>query len=285
MAHHNISIVNLVMMVSIVIAFRLGLWFGRNWTETFIPCSSKTRIFKERFSSKSTFLESISQLRIHHKRISNNLDTEDVDDRVTKPQGNIKPISKPTAESALSPSPMTTVVIATALKNADIRENDGFGFQKTSMAGTLHENENKKISVNHAEDVNNKNLRIIPNKFLSGSGVNPKPSYFQIRESDSPKIGDFHCGGSEVEGCCAFYVTGIKHAQKICDSYSDYCLGFVMAPFPVGGTPLLFNESAQPQEKRHLVYLKRRVDKMTSNFLTDFFVKSKHMKSVRWKFP
>ena len=101
------------------------------------------------------------------------------------------------------------------------------------------------------------------------------PSYTQIRESDSPKIGDFLCGGSAVENCCAFYVHDINEAKMICNVYLDLCKGFVMSSVGSG----VIN-SHQP---KYLMYLKNNVASMVSNFLTDFYIKTVHMRELGWR--
>lgn len=132
----------------------------------------------------------------------------------------------------------------------------------------------KKLQVSHILSSGNIIRQDQKNKFLKDHGwkQNNVPMYIQIRESDSPSIGDFHCGGTEVGNCCAFYVSNVDEAKEICNSYRDYCRGFVLSTL-----------GANAQRQQYLMYLKTRADSMTSNFLTDFFVKSKYMNSIAWR--
>ena len=133
---------------------------------------------------------------------------------------------------------------------------------------------NLQKSVSHILSSGNVIRQDQKNKFLKDHGWkrNDVPMYIQIRESDSPSIGDFHCGGTEVGNCCAFYVNNVNEAKEICNSYRDYCRGFVLSTL-----------GANAQRQQYLMYLKTRADSMTSNFLTDFFVKSKYMNSIGWR--
>jgi len=98
------------------------------------------------------------------------------------------------------------------------------------------------------------------------------PKYIQIRESDSPKLGDFVCGGTMVEDCCAFYVRHVEEAKRICNAFDKLCKGFVLSSLSVAGDKL-----------QYLMYLKNDVSGMVSNFLTDFFVKTEYMKQMDWR--
>ena len=132
----------------------------------------------------------------------------------------------------------------------------------------------KNLQVSHILSSGNVIQQGQENKFLKNQGwkQNNVPMYIQIRESDSPSIGDFHCGGTQVHNCCAFYVNNIDEAKEICNSYRDYCRGFVLSTL-----------GANAQRQQYLMYLKTRADSMSSNFLTDFFVKSKYMNSIAWR--
>lgn len=109
-------------------------------------------------------------------------------------------------------------------------------------------------------------------KIQVGNLLEPVPDYIQIREADSPTVGDFVCGGSAVPNCCAFYVENIAQAKKICDSYRDQCEGFVLSSLSTSGVKVEYS-----------VYLKSTVSAMTKNFLTDFFVKTKFIKNIGWR--
>jgi len=146
--------------------------------------------------------------------------------------------------------------------------------------GKVLQNDQEILEVNLA-DLSKKtdNLAHIPREgdvfsFVSKSKESSveAPLYIQIRESDSPTIGDFHCGGTEVPRCCAFYVNNIGEAKKICDSYRDFCKGFVLSTL-----------SEHAEKLQYLMYLKNNIEEMTSNFLTDFFVKSRYIKSIGWR--
>ena len=250
---HALGAVNIILMVVIVTSFRLGVWFGQNWSQKFSPCTDLT---DDGFvvDDGSDRVDDISRLRHHHKRI-----------KIHDP----KPISKPTADSAQSPSPVTTVM----------RKNARVVFHRNTLVGKFSKKRSDSIKIE--DDVLIQKLNIIPNKLPLDSAVQLKqsvPDYVQIRESDSPGIGDFNCGGTVVEGSCAFYVNGIEHAKKICNSFSDYCRGFVFVS--ADSLPILLDSTTG----QHLIYLKTKVNEMTMHFLTDFFVKSKHMKDVGWKF-
>ena len=256
MAPHNIGTLNIILLIVMVTVFRLGIWFGRNWTQTFAPCVALTGIDDDESDTKFIY---------RHKRF-----------RIHDP----KPISKPTvADSAQPPSSMTTL---------KARERDGgeVVFKRNSLINKFSSSNNKIKFVTKkmiVDDVLVKKMKIMPNKMLpdSAASIRTVPDYVQIREADSPGVGDFNCGGTEVEGSCAFYVDGIEHAKKICNSFSDYCRGFVLTPQLAAQSPPLLLESTPGQ---HLVYLKTKVDEMKVNFLTDFFVKTNHMKEIGWKF-
>lgn len=122
-----------------------------------------------------------------------------------------------------------------------------------------------------------KNLKIIVpknenNLFDNNSGNLEIPDYIQIREADTPKFGDFTCGGTVIPQCCAHYVGDIEEAKKICYSYSNYCKGFVLSTTSSSITNVLY-----------LMFVKTDVSRLSANFLTDFFVKSKFLKEIDWK--
>lgn len=251
-----------------VTIFRFGVWFGRNWTQTFFSCVTLTGnedLKPDGFviDENDDRLNDASKLRLyHHKRF--------------QIHGNPKPISRPTAHSAQSPSPMTIIE----------KDTEEVVFERSFLIDRFSSN-NKKIEtkqVNENDAVLVKKMKIFPNKILPqslASVPSSVPDYVQIREADSPGVGDFNCGGTEVKGSCAFYVDGIEHAKKICNSFSDYCRGFVLTPqLAANSLPLLLDSTPG----RQLVYLKTKVNKMTMNFLTEFFVKTKHMKEIGWKF-
>ena len=98
------------------------------------------------------------------------------------------------------------------------------------------------------------------------------PAYVQIREADSPTVGDFTCGGTAVPNCCAFYIGSVAEGKKICNSYKDYCKGFVLSSL-----------SAKAEKLEYLMYLKTSVSSMTINYLTDFFIKTDFVKRVGWR--
>ena len=98
------------------------------------------------------------------------------------------------------------------------------------------------------------------------------PAYIQIREADTPTVGDFHCGGSAVENCCAFYIRNIEEGKKICNSYRDYCKGFVLSSL-----------STDTGKIEYLMYLKTTVSSLTINYVTDFFVKVKFVQYIGWR--
>ena len=271
MAPHNIGTLNIILMLVMVTVFRLGIWFGRNWTNTFSPCVTLTG--DEQLNPGEGFV-----VDDRMDGVSSNLRYYQ-DKRFRQIHGNPKPISKPTAaDSPQSPSPMTTIAQAG-------KDGGEVVFKRNSLVDKSSSNHKNLDAKKMNEDaVFVKKLKIMPNKISpkSAASVHSIPDYVQIREADSPGVGDFNCGGTEVEGSCAFYVDGIEHAKRICNSFSDYCRGFVMTPQIAAQTPPLILLESTPG--RHLVYLKTKVDELTMNFLTDFFVKTNHMKEIGWKF-
>eukprot|EP00111_Clytia_hemisphaerica_P011993 TCONS_00035255-protein len=121
-------------------------------------------------------------------------------------------------------------------------------------------------------------LRLIRNNISrTNLKVTPPPTtpdYVQIKQADSMGAGDFLCGGSVIENSCAFYVDNLLAAKEVCDSFSGHCKGFVFNAMP----------PSADKKIQYMVFIKKRVDKMTESILMDFFVKSKYMSEIGWKF-
>lgn len=109
-------------------------------------------------------------------------------------------------------------------------------------------------------------------KTNSSNRVKNDRSYMEIRKLDSPAIGDFHCTGTAVENCCAFYIQSLREAKDICDNLEDLCKGFVLT-----------TTSREDGTTEFLVYMKENIRSVTTNILTDFFIKTKFIKTVSWR--
>lgn len=230
-------------IVSTFMVFQIGVWIGRSWPD--FPCPKQ---------------------RNHHHPDQNN--TGDNVKVPPPPESNVvptsvRPIGKPTAFDESS------------IGNKDIIFNPRSGSVLETKLAAIENLENEKKKTNSPLQKGKKyekDMVILPNKLNTVYLHRTIPDYVQIREADSPQTGDFNCGGSVIPNCCAFYVHGIEEAKKVCDSYSDYCKGFVLNAI-----------NSSPTGVKHLMYLKREVNQMSLNFLTDFFVKSKHMNKISWK--
>ena len=231
------------LVVAMFVMFQIGVWIGRSWPD--FPCPK--------------------QHRYHENNIDAEVSTSSGSNAVPT---SVRPIGKPTAfdkdmidnKDIVFDPPSSEYVLKTKLA----------ALKKGAMQKKGDSNSSKPLQKQTKVD---KDMVILPNKVKDRDILHRTiPDYVQIREADSPQTGDFNCGGSVIPHCCAFYVDGIEEAKKVCDSYSDYCKGFVLSVL-----------NASPTNVQHLMYLKREVNQMSLNFLTDFFVKSKHMNKISWK--
>ena len=147
---------------------------------------------------------------------------------------------------------------------------------------TAYQNRNKAIifqkeAVSSLKDAN-KDLKLIRNNIsrtnLKYTPPPTTPNYVQIKQADSMGAGDFLCGGSVIENSCAYYVNDLLAAKELCDSFSGHCKGFVFNAMP----------PSADKKIQYLVFIKKRVDKMTESVLMDFYVKSQYMSEIRWKY-
>ena len=95
--------------------------------------------------------------------------------------------------------------------------------------------------------------------------------YIQIKEADSPKIGDFPCSVTVVPKCCAFSVSDTNEAKRICEAFGTFCKGFVMSTISSNGDSF-----------EYIMYLKRYLNGTMANYLTDFYIKVDFLDELRW---
>ena len=95
--------------------------------------------------------------------------------------------------------------------------------------------------------------------------------YIQIKEADSPKIGDYPCSATVVPNCCAFTITDTNEAKRICEAFGKFCKGFVMSTI-----------SSNVDSFEYIMYLKKDLNGTMANYLTDFFIKVDFLDELRW---
>ena len=95
--------------------------------------------------------------------------------------------------------------------------------------------------------------------------------YIQIKEADSPKIGDFPCAATAVPECCAFSVSDTNEAKRICEAFGKFCKGFVMSTI-----------SSKKDSFEYIMYLKKDLNGTLANYLTDFFIKVDFLDELKW---
>lgn len=251
--------VTLLMMYFI---FQMGVYVGRTWPN--FPCPAQSDESFETVSVKMTMA-----LPVVNKM------NKTVFKRVTRKfSPKVLPIRKTTITPVEEMRPNNAIVFEENFVAAPtvISTNGAKSNQQTTTNARHDEGLTpRKIELKRIDEP----LKLIVQNdydLLAGNADIGIPDYIQIREADTPKYGDFDCGGTVIPHCCAHYVVDIAEAKKVCHSYSDYCKGFVLSTMSSSSTNI-----------RYLMYLKTDVSKMCSNFLTDFFVKSKFMKEIDWK--
>ena len=95
--------------------------------------------------------------------------------------------------------------------------------------------------------------------------------YIQIKEADSPRIGDFPCGATVVPKCCAFSVSDTNEAKRICEAFDTFCKGFVMSTI-----------SSNVDSFEYIMYLKKDLNGTMANYLTDFYIKVDFLDELKW---
>jgi len=95
--------------------------------------------------------------------------------------------------------------------------------------------------------------------------------YIQIKEADSPRIGDFPCKATVVPKCCAFSVSDTNEAKRICEAFDKFCKGFVMSTITSNGDAF-----------EYIMYLKKNLNGTMANYLTDFYIKVEYLDELKW---
>ena len=95
--------------------------------------------------------------------------------------------------------------------------------------------------------------------------------YIQIKEADSPRIGDFPCKATVVPKCCAFSVSDTNEAKRICEAFDKFCKGFVMSTITSNGDAF-----------EYIMYLKMHLNGTMANYLTDFYIKVDFLDELKW---
>lgn len=95
--------------------------------------------------------------------------------------------------------------------------------------------------------------------------------YIQVKEADSPRIGDFPCSATVVPECCAFSVSDTNEAKRICEAFGEFCKGFVMSTI-----------SSKVDSFEYIMYLKKDLNGTMANYLTDFFIKVDFLDQLKW---
>eukprot|EP00794_Sanderia_malayensis_P005723 gene5723-6423_t len=96
--------------------------------------------------------------------------------------------------------------------------------------------------------------------------------YIQIKEADSPKVGDFECDATTVPDCCAIIIEDSHEAKHICEGFGSQCKGFVMSTI-----------RSKKNDYEYIMYIKNQLNGTMANYLTDFFIKVDYLDDLKWK--
>eukprot|EP00112_Aurelia_sp_Birch-Aquarium-sp1_P024250 Seg758.4 transcript_id=Seg758.4/GoldUCD/mRNA.D3Y31 product="hypothetical protein" protein_id=Seg758.4/GoldUCD/D3Y31 len=154
--------------------------------------------------------------------------------------------------------------------------------KRNNFQRRIKENKNNKKDLDlgiydSLNDVSSKKLRYKtrPKKVVTLSNdirnFEVNSMFIQIKEADSPRVGDFACSATVVPDCCAFTVSDTNEAKRICEAFGKLCKGFVMSTI-----------SSKVDTFEYVMYLKRDLNGTMANYLTDFFIKVDHLNELRW---